>query len=427
MPPFLLRRRLRHVRSIRIDNVSAPAHSDLNEETLPFKASFIILESIKGEVLYVSEIQDGFTHNVQFNELPPMENPTSQIIVKFAVRVPRGSVLSRYVDQDVWLALRVYNVNLNKLQSINSDDLINSYNAPIFEMTDGFYTLPGLGLIRMNQAENGHLQHRRNISNNRIVQSFSFNSALKINKLIEYKAQITLECSNAAAEIESFVLSDERQNRWLIDCITKYKNGLHHSMQEKKHAIVLLNKKTNSGARADPHSSEAECQSLNEYYGNTYPNLIQTKDSLDFMRLKRLSKLIAVFKETCLFRKDVGLISFNESNVSSSLYERTTLNLVDKDKIMGIASKTDATRELMNTCLGYYLMFIELVATKIYHISLPYSIKYYGSTSLIEEKSPLYLNDSAALKSPESFLKAVDNFNKDLIQVIQRWEHHHSP
>lgn len=423
MPPYLLKRRLRHVRSIRIDNVSAPVDKNPGAQRIPFEASFIVLETLKGEPLYVSEVQSGFMHNIQFNELPHLEDPINHIVLKIAVKFPSRTGLSSYVNEDSWLALRVYEVDLNKLQSINPDDLIDSYNAPLFEMTDGFYTLPGLPAARM---VSNFSSHKRNVSNSRFVQSFSFNSALKLNKLIEYKTQVMIECSKSAAKVEEIILSNNRRELWQIKCIARYNDELKRSMQEKTVNISRLDEKIRPILKLN-ENEQIDGQSLNDYYGNTYPNLIQTKDRVDFLRIKRLSKLIGVFKETCLFRKDVRFISIDEDTSSRSLYERTSLNLIDKKRIIEMASTNDAERELVNTCLGYYLIFIKLVATKVYEIPLPYSISYYGSTSLIGGDGALYLSDSAALKNPENFLNAMDKFNKNLIQIIQRWGHHRSP
>ena len=396
MPPYLLKRRLRHVRSIRIDNVSAPVDKNPGAQLRPFEASFIVLETLKGEPLYVSEVQSGFMHNIQFNELPHLEDPINHIVLKIAVKIPSRTELSSYVNENSWLALRVYEVDLNKLQSVNPNDLIESYNAPLFEMTDGFYTLPGLPAARI---VSDFSSHKRNVSNSRFVQSFSFNSALKVNKLIEYKTQVMIECSNSAAKVEEIILSNNRRDLWQIKCIARFKDELKRSMQEKTVNISILDGKIRPILKFN-ENEQADRQSLNDYYGNTYPNLIQTKDRVDFLRIKRLSKLIGVFKETCLFRKDFRFIS------------------VDEDT---------SERELVNTCLGYYLIFIKLVATKVYDIPLPYSINYYGSTSLIGGDGALYLSDSAALKNPENFLEAMDKFNKNLIQIIQRWGHHRSP
>lgn len=425
MPSFLLKRRLRHVRSIRIDNVFARTENELDADVTPFEASFLAIETLKGEHLYVSEVQCGFMHNIQFNELPPLENPTSHIILKIAVKLPETSSLSSYVDRDSWLVLKIFEIDLNKLQGVNSDDLIDSYNAPLFEMIDGFYTLPGLKTLKTSSFQSEPLAHKRNVSNTRLTQSFSYNSVLKLNKLIEYKTQVLLECSSAALEIEQAIPSGDKRNRWLIHCIEKDRDELEHSIQKKEKIISGLEGKNKSKLSITFNTMASEGQSLNEYYGNTYPNVIQSKDRLDSMRLKRLCKLIAIFKSTCLFREEMGLISVTDT-ASETLYERTTLKLINKERMMALASVTDAAREMVNTCLGYYLMFIELVARKIYDIPLPYCMKYYGSNSLIDGTHALFLNDSTS-KSPESFMEAIEYFNRNLVQVIQRWEHRRSP
>lgn len=426
MLPYLLKRRLRHVRSITINNIPT-LEKESGPGVVSFPSSFVVIETVKGQTIYVSEVQSGFVLNVKFNELPPLDDPTTRIVLKLIVKVPEESKLASLMEQNEWLAFKTFEINLNKLQSLRPDDIIEGYNAPLLEMSDGYYTLQDLSVVKIRDSEEGSLLHKRNMSNYRVVQSFSFNSVLKLNKLLEYKAQVMEDGFASSKRLEKIMKSQHTELCWLIKSIERYNRELESLIRQKRIDLEHLADSTKSRIQETKLSSNSGHQSLEDYYGTTYPDLIQTKNRLDSLRLRQLSRLVAIFEDTCLFSQDFGFVEVDTASTAPSLYDRTTLKLIDKDRVMGIATETNISNEALNTCLGYYLIFIQLIATKIYTIPLPYTLKYHGSTSVVGDNHLLYLSDGNTGKQSQKFLTAIDCFNVDVAQVIQRWEYHRSP
>ncbi|QLL33207.1 hypothetical protein HG536_0E01180 [Torulaspora globosa] len=425
MPSYLLRRRLRHVRSIGINNVSAAIETKSEKVVVPFPACFLALQSMKGEVLYVSEVQRGFINTVQFNELPRLEHSISHIMLRIMVKVPEQCGLASAMKRDSWLVLREFEVDFNKLQSIDLEDQLEGHNVPLFEMNDGVYTLQCQPVVKATANDDAYLRHRRNASRNQVQESFSYNSALKLNIMVSYKAQVLREIQETSKKLENAIDSNGKHSRWQIDCVKRHLADLRQSFTTKNAYLRQLDEELKSSIDQYHKTStpSPDGQSLQEYYGNNYPNLIKIKDRVDSLKLKKLSRLISIFQTTCLFQKEIGFIEHESACMAGAPYERTKLKLVDQERVLAIALRSDAERNIINTCLGYYLLFIQLTATTVFQIALPYRMKFNGSTSMVGNGC-LYFNDNSSAKRSEAQLDAIDCFNKNLIQVIQRWEHH---
>ncbi|QLQ80765.1 hypothetical protein HG537_0E01200 [Torulaspora globosa] len=423
MGSYLLRRRLRHVRSIGLCNVSVAVESKSDKMVVPFAGCFVALESLKGEVLYVSEVQCGFINNVQFNEFPKLEYSVCHVVLKVMVKIPEESGLKRVMKRDDWLVLREFEVDLDRLQSIDREDQLEGENVPLFEMNDGVYTLREQCVVRNMVNEDLYLRHRRNGSRNQVQESFSFNSALKLSIMVNYKAQVLREIEETSRKIDNAIEFTGEHSQ--IVCLERYLADLRQSFIAKKSYLRQLHEELESSIDLYEKSSSpsADGQSLQEYYGNNYPNLIKIKDRVDCLKLKKLSRLISIFQATCLFQKEIGFIEYENACMAGAPYERTRLKLVDQERVLAIALKSEAERNIINTCLGYYLLFIQLTATTVFQIALPYGMKFNGSTSMVGNDC-LYINDNSSAKRSEAQLRAIDCFNKNLIQVIQRWEHH---
>lgn len=430
MRSYLLKHRLRHLRSIEINNISAAIRKKSEKIVIPFPACFLALESLKGECLYVSEVQYDFINSVQFNELPALEYSTSRMILKITVKIPEECSFAGAMEPNEWLVLRTFEIDLNKLQSLDPEDQPEGHNVPLFEMTDGFYTLPDQSVLRTTSESNLYSRHRRNASRNIVNQSFSFNSVLKLNIMIDYKAQVQREILETSKKLEKAIDLGGKSDTWLIEILRGYSRDLGTSITRKKAYLRDLRERLER--HVDSHDSDRshspDGQSLHEYYGSSYSNLIKTKDRVDAMRLKKLNRLITIFQNTSLFEKSVGFIDYNhDACVGTAPYDRLRLRLVDKESVLAMASKTDHEREVVNSCLGYYLLFVQLTATTLFKVPLPYDMKFYGSTSLVGPDCCLYLDENSTIKHPEALFDAIDRFNRNLVQVIQRWEHHLSP
>lgn len=386
----------------------------------------MVLETIKGQVLYVSEVQDGSLHNLKFNELPRQDSPITHIVLKIIVQIPKKALLPSKEDDHIWCALKTYRIDLNKLQCINPDDIIDCYNSPMLEMSDGFYALPDVPVTCVATNNSIETHHKRNASNYRMKQSFVFNSVLKLNKILDYISQVSEESLGTSKKLETLMQSSSTENKWFIESIRNSSQQLQSTIQKKKLEIKRLNEQLILPRIATDTSLVSFDLSMNDYYGTTYPDLIQTRNRLEVIRTKKLNQLIGIFQATQLFDKELEFVEIDYSK-SGSLYNKIILKVLDKDRVMAMAAESESRRDLINTCLGYYLILAALIATKIYKIPLPYNLTYYGSTSIIENIHPLYLDDHPNKKHSEKFSKAIDYFDKDIVQIIQRLAHHRLP
>lgn len=151
MKRFLLSRRQRHLRMICFHNISLfRANGDsklIKEYGDGFIPCFFILESIRGELLYVSEVQSGSLRKLSFQELPKLTGASTMIVLKLVGLVPSDILCTISSDKngiidDKWCVLCTYTIDLNKLQPINEDTvLITGTNAPVLDLIDGSYTL----------------------------------------------------------------------------------------------------------------------------------------------------------------------------------------------------------------------------------------------------------------------------------------------
>lgn len=386
----------------------------------------MVLETIKGQVLYVSEVQDGSLHNLKFNELPQQDSPITRIVLKIIAQIPKKTLMPSEDGDLVWCALKTYRIDLNKLQCINPEDIIDCYNSPMLEMSDGYYALPDVPVTSVTTNGSKETNHKRNASNYRVKQSFVFNSVLKLNKILDYISQVTDESLGTSDKLETLMQSSSTENKWFIESIKNSNQQLQSTIHKKKLEIKRLKEELILPRMATDTSLDSFDLSMNDYYGTTYPDLIQSRSRLEVIRSKKLSQLIGIFQATPLFDKELEFVEIDYSK-SDLLYNKLMLKVIDKDRVMAMAAESDSNRDLMNTCLGYYLILVALIANKIYKIPLPYSLTYCGSTSIIENIHPLYLDDYPNKKHSEKFVKAIDYFDKDIVQIIQRLGHHRLP
>ncbi|KAH9200099.1 hypothetical protein LQ764DRAFT_227463 [Zygosaccharomyces rouxii] len=376
MGQYLLKRRLRHVRSVKISNLCVGQRN--SQQLMWFPSYFIVIENGKGQTLYVSEVQQGSLYSVQFNELPPQDSPLTHFTLRLVAELPER--LSPSPDEKLWFDFRTYKVDLNQVKHVSADDIIESYNAPVLELVDGDYVLPNVSMLTV--PKESIRTHKRANSSIKIKKSFTFNYALKLNKILEYTSQVMEESQQISERVERQIQDEHKRHQWFVTHLRDYNHQLKVRIQKKQLDLRRLRDSVEHFAESEEKDSQPH--SLNDYYGNTYPNLIQSRNRLESMRAKKLAQLIGIFQTTDLFHVRAGFVTFNRTllDSSSSLYDRLTLDLLNKTKLLELATDgSEASKKLTSTCLGYYTLFVTLIATSICSIPLPHELMYCGSTS----------------------------------------------
>ncbi|CCD27088.1 Vps38p NDAI_0J01960 [Naumovozyma dairenensis CBS 421] len=448
MPQYVSQRRLRHIRSISIRNLSLLSLEHPLRESFPYLTlpCFFVIKTLKGDTIYISETQNGSTYNVQFNSLPINSNPstcvTVQLIVEISCKLFKTSGRDNEGEnhENVWCPMATYEVDLNLLKKIELDNtIIESWNTPIFEFEDGIYIIPDTKNKNILLQQNTQ-SHRRKISGTQTKKSVTFNSLLKLNKMIEYNMNMDRELLSDSVNLEKSVRLPNGRLCWrkiqIIDAINQSKTSNLKKMNIIERLRSLLFKEN---ALLKKSVTELSLLSLNqnqsskEDYGNTYSGLIQTKTHLERIKVKKITQLIRIFENTGIFDEEFGFIRCLKTNndhepqsfSSSSPYPKITLNRVDMKRLSSRISKSQEDREIISSMLGYYLLFIKLITSKIYKIALPYNLQYFGSTSLIDGKYPLYCPKSNDMDQYRDFKNALNHFNVDISQTIQYLDHYY--
>lgn len=415
MGTYLLKRRLRHVRSLKIRNLFVGQKN--SQELIWFPSYFIVIENDRGQTLYVSELQHGSLYSVQFNELPLQNSPLTHFTLRLVAEFPRW--LSSLSDERLWFDFRTYKVDLNQVKHINPDDIMETSNTLILELVDGEYVLPNISTLA---APNASINpHKRSTSSIKIKRSFTFNSILKLNKILEYTSQVKEESRQISDKVERQIEDKHKTHQWLITHLKDYNHQLQLRVQKKQSDLQKVSSFVERFSESEENDSKPH--PLNDYYGNTYPNLIQSRNVLENLRAKKLAQLIEAFQATDLFRARSGFVTLDRvlPNSSSSLYDRLTLDLLNKEELLKIAiTGSEVTKRKTSTCLGYYTLFVILLATSVCSIPLPHELSYCGSTSTINNTIPLYMDN---FKDMNPLGQAIDCFNGNIIQVIQFLKH----
>ncbi|GCE97320.1 hypothetical protein ZYGM_004875 [Zygosaccharomyces mellis] len=352
MGTYLLKRRLRHVRSLKIRNLFVGQKN--SQELIWFPSYFIVIENDRGQTLYVSELQHGSLYSVQFNELPLQNSPLTHFTLRLVAEFPRW--LSSLSDERLWFDFRTYKVDLNQVKHINPDDIMETSNTLILELVDGEYVLPNISTLA---APNASINpHKRSTSSIKIKRSFTFNSILKLNKILEYTSQVKEESRQISDKVERQIEDKHKTHQWLITHLKDYNHQLQLRVQKKQSDLQKVSSFVERFSESEENDSKPH--PLNDYYGNTYPNLIQSRNVLENLRAKKLAQLIEAFQATDLFRARSGFVTLDRvlPNSSSSLYDRLTLDLLNKEELLKIAiTGSEVTKRKTSTCLGYYTLF----------------------------------------------------------------------
>ena len=218
-----------------------------------------------------------------------------------------------------------------------------------------------------------------------------------------------------------------RKPSWHTTQLQIYKDQLNESLSTKRIKIKRLKRsiEEESDDIIKPLTEGTDNRSKDEY-GSTFSNLIQIRTQLERIKIKKLFQLLCIFQNTQLFSSDDEMVTLDKTKLTpTSIYEGITLSVIKKSTLQKLELGTEDDYTFFNARLGYYLLFIYVIANKIYKISLPHSLHYCGSTSIINYERPLHLVNSKNRKILKETEDAIDYFNKDILQTIQYLEHHY--
>ncbi|SCU97776.1 LADA_0H08218g1_1 [Lachancea dasiensis] len=402
---YLLKRKLRHLNAISVYNVSIvrdPATSEDVVRTIP--NIFVVIEDMKETCLYASEIQPGSRFCTQFNEMPHLPYTLSKIRLKIIGQVPE--TLLRQTQDPVWTLLASYVLDFAHLSPVLAADATQSpkhgINVPVLHFADGSFSI---------QGEFVQGQSTTNLVGERYVKSFSFNGALKLNKLMEYCTQLQADLDELSHKIDTAVIELPKpiQKGFLISA----QKQLESEVRSRKEKAKLLEAMCAAEPFSLPESTEET--RTKEEYGSIYSEYTNILHDLRLFEAQKIGQLLVALYKTGLCAPD-GFITPHSKG--ESVYN-IQLKKVDSSAILNRADRLSS-----NTLLGYYLLFVQVLASRILYLPLPHHLSFYGSTSVIDNKLPLYLNMSSTQQHISDFERALDCFNLDVMQVSQFLERH---
>lgn len=351
---------------------------------------FVVVEDTHGRVQYVSEVQEGRHSVVRFNELPVLEAAESQVVLRLVGQLPEPEFAGE------WAEVARQQVDLNALHYVGHVELVDGLrelNVPVLEFADGHFAaarVPG----RLADGAPGKFPARR---------SFSFNALLKLNKILEYMSQVEKESQQLVRQAEALLGQSESK---------QLGPGLDSAFGElevqRKRKLAQLSALQDHACRLQANPDDEE--SFDSDYGSMYSELIQKKQRVHLLQERKLQRLIEIFTNTSLFSSPYVVV---RTSTDSSPYD-ISLGKLELQTILDVDDRIS-----INTILGYYLLFLDILAGKICYIPLPHRLAYYGSTSIIDNKFPLYLPTSSTQHHLDRFSEAVHLFNINIIQVRQ--------
>ncbi|EJS42592.1 vps38p [Saccharomyces arboricola H-6] len=431
MKQFLLSRRQRHVRAICFHNISLfKPNGDprvIKEHSNQFVSCFFTLESIRGELLYVSEVQSDSLQKLCFQDMPQLNGASTMIILKLVGKVP-SEILRKISSnentntEDKWFVLCTYTIDLNKLQPINEDAvLITGTNTPVLHLIDGSYTIPTENVKPIKEPTS---LHKRNISEIKIKNSLAYSSLLKLNKLLEYSSQVQEEINEISAKVEEGFLLHKNRYQWYMKTAQKSIEILQMKTKQKNIEMSQFEDSDTINRSKTDTSLISQDESINDDYGSIYSRFVQIKDRLDQLRVKKLYQLIGIFRSTDLFDIKNGHVHFENPSSANDIIKGLKFKSLNIEILFKKADETNKYKEHLNSQLGYYLLFLHLTATQIFKAPLPYKLMYYGSTSVIEGQYPLYFTNSMLTRHQTKLIRAIHYFNANILQLKQFLENY---
>ncbi|SMN22654.1 similar to Saccharomyces cerevisiae YLR360W VPS38 Part of a Vps34p phosphatidylinositol 3-kinase complex that functions in carboxypeptidase Y (CPY) sorting [Maudiozyma saulgeensis] len=443
---YLLQRRLRHLRSVTLNNIVLQIDKVVNNEEQTYREAirsldcFFIIENLKGDVSLVSEVQRSPLKSIQFNDVNFCGDSTSKFIIKLVVHIP--DELFKEPDADnQWCIVKEYLVDLNQLQLIDmKNDNVLTSNVPIFILDDGCYTLKGIDIEKGPYYLSSNESHNQNKIFRSSKKSFTYNTILKLNKLLEYIGQTHEETKKISSKLEKPLSKSHKLNNSNCENIEAYKDQIKKLISKKKAKIKLLKEEMEGHEtliRSNTASSVdiTDKTNVNDQYGSMYSNLFEIRNSLAQWRTKKLSQLISIFKVQNFFDlakqlncdQYISIVNKKDLELGNNRnQQQIVLSIIKKDRLQAQINKSLDTQERINTFLGYFLLFIDILSNNIFDIVVPSKLMFYGSTSIINKVYPLYLPHAYSTYNQERFYEAIDLFNINIQQLKQYLTDHYN-
>lgn len=405
---------------------------------------FVILETLEGEIFHISETQTSSLASVTFNDFKIINhkfNTLDKFILRINVSMPtelmKGQIATEGNKDIEFTNIVSYLIDLNENLvkfDLELDDLDN-YNVPVLRINKDYFTLGNW--VNKKSKYSNDFGITDDITKKR---SINFTTLLKFNKMIEYGNNLSLERSQISRDIEQFIIKNHnqlnKQSNFEIDNIKDYINQMNDNIQKKRKLIQNLQKLIDDADNKNNVilNHDADNKSSNDEYGTTYANYYQIKDKINFVKCKRLNQVIKLFNmilnnELLSFfhiykDKDnnrLGDLDDNSNKVNKDTKDdsRTViLNLLNIDNLISAMEK-DGQMDYINSQIGYYILFLNILSQRIYQIQLPYTLRYCGSTSTINNKYPLFMTDLQSHRQLQQFDIAVNLININIKQLNQ--------
>lgn len=419
MQQYILKRRLRHLRSLAVQNISLQNLEENSMDEHHVLSSFFIIENSNGETIYVSETMNGSIVKLQINELRFHNdyNLLDHFIVKLAIRVPVRLLKNK--NDEIWAIIKCFKVDLAKLNYLGSHPSNFTFSGTdilLLELQDGWYTTQST----IFRALEPHITHKLKIDPNTGKKSCAFNSLLKLNKLIQYVSDIEEERNLWSTKINSFVEPQLKGKKWAIQDIKIKLENINQRCEKKSRDINKFTKTLESLVQEQKQFTIKEDAAALDDYGTIYSVLSNTNEAVEKLQQKRLIQLITIFKNSILFDSNYGFV-FIDEDLGPNI-QKLILKTIDISTIMNTIDAPEK-KNSMNAYLGYYALFILLCSRFIISRPLPYNIKFMGNLSMIDRKFALCCPISHSIKASEEVTTAIDLFNKDIIQVVNYIRH----
>lgn len=432
MTGFITKRKLRHVQSIGIHNLSIPLIKNSRSTNVKFvkaNSCFFTLESVTHDVVYISENQQNVLKSIQFNEIKFEGSPLKHLNLNIYAEIPHEILKDNHEPQLIWTKIATYCINLELLEYIDPGMIsYKDVNVPVFKMKDGYFTLGRFTrdssvADKYNKKIAPTIRNPLKYNSLTVKPSINYNNMIKLNKLVEYQKQINRDLTTISQKIAD-ELNVHKYHITDYKYIQPIENFIKHTekdIAEKRLKIVQYKK--------DLAKVDDECSPINrqisavtieqDEYGNIYSNLIQLRDRINILRRRRIYKLLTVFKDFPFSNKHFKLFDYWVEEAESSVEEKFKLHTVDYDSVFKRLQNSEETRIQTNTEMGNFVLLLLIITNKIIGIRLPYKLSYYGSTSIIDSHYPLYLAELLSVKQIEKFKVGISMLNTNINQINQ--------
>lgn len=295
------------MKGISIYNVSLVRDQVKTQVSGALTSIFVVLEDLKGNCIYVSEVQGGSQLGTHFNELPQLLIPTFRVRLKIVGKLPERLLESG--SNEVWVVLAEYVLNFSRLNYIPDDDMDVSFaggvNVPVLHFADGKFTP-----LKTNYRATREVQTHPTVR----AHSFTFNGVLKLNKLLEYSTQLNLELRQLAKEIDSRIgdSSVSYPKEYLMEAKDLMKRNI-----KLRHDKIQSLKDVRHGYSESTDELQEETRASEEY-GTNYSEYSNAKHSLKSLKARKMKQLINTMQATGLFEEDGFVVPSSEGSIFST-------------------------------------------------------------------------------------------------------------